>query len=376
MEVLGLLLIVVVVMVLVMIIVYGASRMEPARVKSDLELVEEGDTQAIARCLEKSLEGMRIEEVRLADNGTTLCVRFRVRKLEIADRRYGLKSRLQFQAYQHEKDAVGVVYAGLDLVRGVTIVIASGYDELIDDKGWPYLGCVITVKASREVARSLNRSNLLPIQVLSHFEYRTNVERTTGSIGTVEPLDTDGETHGPLSARDQEITRLFASLKAAENPGTVEEAKICLKQGLEDFISMMRHELSNRRIEYLVIGFFNQDKNLIAWQEIRGHSIWVTVSSAATVQLALAKGAASIAEVHNHPNLGSPQPLLEPSDADFESSYALWKACKGHGIEFLGAYIVSKREVHEYFFSTCQRLNISLEDSPVARESAVEGNAP
>lgn len=338
----------------------------------DWQLIERGDTGAIARCLGKRLNGIRIDEVRFADD-TTLCVGFRPKRFEIADRRYGVKSRRLFQACQYRRDVVDVIYASLDLVHQAKTVIASGYDELIDDKGWPYLGCVISVRATRKVAESLNPHNLLPTEVLAHFEHRENVDHTTGTIGTIEPLEGLGSAPDTLSPRDQQIIELFSSLKAAETSDTGKSAATRSKTSFEDFILMMQYELSNRRVEYEVVSFFDGDRNLIDWEEIKGHSVWVETNSAVAAQLALAKAAKYVAEFHNHPNPGASVPLLEPSDADFQSSYALWKSCKAIGIELLGCYIVSKRRVREYFFSTCRRLNIPLDDPLPTEEADREG---
>ena len=40
---------------------------------------------------------------------------------------------------------------------------------------------------------------------------------------------------------------------------------------------MMKYELQST-CRILVVGFFDQDKKLITWQEVKGHTVWVGIN--------------------------------------------------------------------------------------------------
>jgi len=327
------------------------------------ERIQQGDTEVISRHIGNRVEDVIIDRVQMSDDNATLSVRFRSKKLEIRDRRYSAKSRRKFQILGHQLNTINLIYAGFEVVPQAKTLVVSAYDEMVDDKGWPHHECIISVKAAREIAESINPDNLVPTQVFSHFEYRDNIEDFSTTFKPVRPFDElqDDMPKAP-SSRDKEIIRLFSSLKenVADEAQGVRETM--LATGMEDFLEMMKYELSNRRVEYSVVGFFDQDKKLITWQEVKGHTVWVGINIDSVVQAALACQAKYVANLHNHPVPGDISPMLEPSDADFESAFAFYDACLKNGLELYGSWIVSKREIREYFYSTCQRLHISLDE--------------
>jgi len=329
----------------------------------DAERIQQGDTDVISRHIGNRVEDVIIDRVQMNDDNTTLSVRFRSKKLEIRDRRYSAKSRREFQILGHKLNTINVIYSGFEVVPQAKILVVSAYDELVDDKGWPHYECIISVKAAREIAESINPDNLVPTQVLSRFEYRDNIEDFSATFKPVRPFDElEDDMPKAQSTRDTEIIRLFSSLKENVTDEAQGVRETILATAIENFLEMMKYELSNRRVEYSVVGFFDRDKKLITWQQVKGHTVWVGINIDLVVQAALACQAKYVANLHNHPVPGDIGPMLEPSDADFESAFALYNACLKNGLELYGSWIVSKREIQEYFYSTCKRLHISLDD--------------
>lgn len=97
---------------------------------------------------------------------------------------------------------VSYIYHVFREVATVDIILISCYRIFIDEKGWEHKACFASVKARREIASSLNRNNLTPEKILSHFDLRSRYRETNKgiSIGSIESHEDVKESYGNKSS--------------------------------------------------------------------------------------------------------------------------------------------------------------------------------
>lgn len=147
---------------------------------------------------------------------------------------------------------------------------------------------------------------------------------------------------------------------------------------LETFITTIACDLKKRKIEYLIIGLFNNETVPIGMEEIRGRSSWVDFEISHIIELARKYKATSICLLHNHPCSPSETPNLSPSSADYKSLKHLLEEIDDASIGFLGSWITSNgkfTEILNYYNDIGQKTlgnDVCLTDEIVSKFLTLE----
>jgi hypothetical protein len=120
---------------------------------------------------------------------------------------------------------------------------------------------------------------------------------------------------------------------------------------LKSFISHISFDLKRRRVEYLVVGFFNDNGQPIGMIENKGKASWVECNSNHIIETARKLKATGVCLLHNHPRSVREAPNLKPSDEDISFLKDFIPALDGTGLTYLGNWISSNGHLTEILYS-------------------------
>lgn len=130
------------------------------------------------------------------------------------------------------------------------------------------------------------------------------------------------------------------------------DLQICPGNSLSSFLRIMSFDLKWRKIEYLVIAYFDKNEFPIAMRQIAGRTSWVAYSVGNIITEAKALNAISICLVHNHPASYDEKPSLKPSSEDISFQQQFLAACQTNQLIYLGDWISSKGQLTEVLYYT------------------------
>lgn len=116
---------------------------------------------------------------------------------------------------------------------------------------------------------------------------------------------------------------------------------------LESFLKELAYDLKRRKIEYLNVGFLNEENVPIGMIEIKGQSSWVGFDVNQIIEVARKHKAYGICFVHNHPVASKESPDLTPSQNDFLSLRKILDIINDCELKFFGSWITSNSHLTE-----------------------------
>jgi len=131
----------------------------------------------------------------------------------------------------------------------------------------------------------------------------------------------------------------------------------CPGNSLTSFLNHIAYDLKTRRIEYLIIAYFNQNGIPLRMRQVTGRTSWVGYSIAEIVLEANMLEAKGICIVHNHPVTTQEKPALQSSSQKAQPMKILhahpdgWSLAGFPWSEFrkVNGYSLSVRLVEEAF---------------------------
>ena len=128
------------------------------------------------------------------------------------------------------------------------------------------------------------------------------------------------------------------------------------------YLKAAANDLKRRQLEYLIIGFFDENGYPRVMRQLTGRSSWVSSSISDIIAEAKEIKSFGICLVHNHPAMASEKPQLEPSENDIEFQRSFFKACCENNLCYMGTWIVSKCNFTEILYHTLKTTQKGLND--------------
>lgn len=116
---------------------------------------------------------------------------------------------------------------------------------------------------------------------------------------------------------------------------------------LESFLKTISYDLTKRKIEYLIIGFFDKNVIPIGMMEIKGKSSWVDFDLREIMDISKLYNVSSICFLHNHPIEKNEAANLLPSKEDYISLKGFIEKNIDNNLLFLGSWITSGGKFNE-----------------------------
>jgi len=119
---------------------------------------------------------------------------------------------------------------------------------------------------------------------------------------------------------------------------------------LEDFVQRLATDLKSRRVEYIVAGFFNSQRQPFAMIQEKGRTSWVELNLTDIIETARKLNATGVLLLHNHPGKASDKADLTASEADITTLKQFIQLIEAAGLEYYGDWIVSNGRISEILY--------------------------